>query len=440
MCDIAQKKLVESDLFYKRVKREMIKECKNLEKFSKNLLKVKPEFLTDDQLIKIYNDFEKRTLALRGYAWIPNMVDMGSKSIFDLAEEEIKNQIGDDPKIKEYISKLTTPTKVTYQRQHELNLYKIQFKIQQSKDKNWTKNKIISQLIDAHVKKFGWLSYYYIGPGWNKSDIIKILKNNLRLIKNPQEKIKEIYDYKEKIEKEKKILKGKLKLKKETLLLLDKIAAMIFLKAYRKEFLIYSNYCFEPILKEIGRRLKFSLSEVRFITLKEIQKYLFNKNLLTSKIRKEIKKRFKVGCISVAQKDKIKILSLKKGKEIIKLIKKSEKETEIKPAQIKGSCAYPGRAKGIARIINLRQEVKKIKKGEILVSRATNPDLNIAMQKAAAFVTDEGGITCHAAIVAREMKKPCVIGTKNVTKLIKDGDLIEVDATNGTVVILEKAK
>ena len=60
-----------------------------------------------------------------------------------------------------------------------------------------------------------------------------------------------------------------------------------------------------------------------------------------------------------------------------------------------------------------------------------------AMEKAAAFVTDEGGITCHAAIVAREMKKPCIIGTKIATKVLKDGDLVEVDAEKGIVRILK---
>ncbi len=63
----------------------------------------------------------------------------------------------------------------------------------------------------------------------------------------------------------------------------------------------------------------------------------------------------------------------------------------------------------------------------------TTPDFLPAMERAAAFVTEEGGITCHAAIVAREMKKPCVIGTKIATKVFKDGDRVEVDATKGVV-------
>jgi pyruvate,water dikinase len=63
----------------------------------------------------------------------------------------------------------------------------------------------------------------------------------------------------------------------------------------------------------------------------------------------------------------------------------------------------------------------------------TFPSMIMAMERAAAFVTDEGGILCHAAIIAREMKKPCVIATKNATKAFKDGDLIEVDANTGIV-------
>jgi pyruvate,water dikinase len=63
----------------------------------------------------------------------------------------------------------------------------------------------------------------------------------------------------------------------------------------------------------------------------------------------------------------------------------------------------------------------------------TDPHYLPIMKKAAAFVTDEGGLLCHAAIVARELKKPCVISTKVATKIFKDGDLVEVDANRGII-------
>ena len=67
----------------------------------------------------------------------------------------------------------------------------------------------------------------------------------------------------------------------------------------------------------------------------------------------------------------------------------------------------------------------------------TRPEYLPAMKKAAAFITDEGGITCHAAIIAREMKKPCIIGTKIATQVLKDGDMVEVKANHGLVIILK---
>lgn len=87
----------------------------------------------------------------------------------------------------------------------------------------------------------------------------------------------------------------------------------------------------------------------------------------------------------------------------------------------------------MVKIVLKSEDIGKVRDGDILVSSMTRPEMIMAMKKAAAFVTDEGGITSHAAIIAREMKKPCIIGTKIATQVLKDGDLIEVDADNGIV-------
>jgi phosphohistidine swiveling domain-containing protein len=80
-----------------------------------------------------------------------------------------------------------------------------------------------------------------------------------------------------------------------------------------------------------------------------------------------------------------------------------------------------------------------MEEGEILVAGMTRPEYVPLMKKAKAIITNEGGITSHAAIIAREMKKPCIIGTKVATRVLHDGDLVEVDADNGVVRILERA-
>ena len=95
--------------------------------------------------------------------------------------------------------------------------------------------------------------------------------------------------------------------------------------------------------------------------------------------------------------------------------------------------AYKGKVRGKVKIVYTTKDISKVQKEDILVTVMTFPHFIAAMEKAAAFVTDEGGILCHAAIVAREMKKPCIIGTKIATKILKDGDLVEVDAEKGIV-------
>ena len=87
-------------------------------------------------------------------------------------------------------------------------------------------------------------------------------------------------------------------------------------------------------------------------------------------------------------------------------------------------------------IVHNAGELNKVNDNDILVTGMTTPDYLPALRKAAAFVTDEGGVTCHAAIVARELKKPCIVGTKRATQLLKDGELVEVDANSGIVRIL----
>ncbi len=95
--------------------------------------------------------------------------------------------------------------------------------------------------------------------------------------------------------------------------------------------------------------------------------------------------------------------------------------------------------RGYAKVILSPQDVSKFLEGDILVASETTPNFVPLMKKALAIVTETGGITSHAAIISRELRKPCVIGTKIATQAIKDGDLLEIDTGSGTITILQKA-
>ncbi|WP_138159135.1 phosphoenolpyruvate synthase [Peptoniphilus catoniae] len=117
----------------------------------------------------------------------------------------------------------------------------------------------------------------------------------------------------------------------------------------------------------------------------------------------------------------------------ITTIKDEEEKKEVLTTLVKGLPASPGIGRGKVKLIKDVSEINLVEEGDILVTEMTNPDMVPAMRKAAGVVTDEGGRTCHAAIVSRELQIPCIVGSKNATKVLKNGKFVTVDATRGIV-------
>ena len=99
----------------------------------------------------------------------------------------------------------------------------------------------------------------------------------------------------------------------------------------------------------------------------------------------------------------------------------------------RGLPAAPGTALGAVRVLLTPAEGGRLRDGEVLVAPMTNPDWLPTMRRAAALVTDTGGMTCHAAIVARELGVPCIVGARTATTDLKDGVVVTVDGTHGRV-------
>lgn len=121
------------------------------------------------------------------------------------------------------------------------------------------------------------------------------------------------------------------------------------------------------------------------------------------------------------------------SRPITTLGKKTKGEELSGKVILQGQSASPGIGVGTVKIINSMADLPKIRKKDILVTEMTNPDMVVAMQKSSAIVTDEGGMTSHAAIVSREMGIPCIVGTETATKVLKDGMKITVDGSSGKV-------
>lgn len=117
----------------------------------------------------------------------------------------------------------------------------------------------------------------------------------------------------------------------------------------------------------------------------------------------------------------------------LKKEKKEETTQKLGGIILEGLGASPGVAGGKVKIVKDMKEINKVEKGDVLVAKMTSPDYVPAMEKASAIVTDEGGLTSHAAIVSREMGVPCIVGTEKATKTLQENQLITVDGSTGKV-------
>lgn len=130
---------------------------------------------------------------------------------------------------------------------------------------------------------------------------------------------------------------------------------------------------------------------------------------------------------------KMQVLSSKDADQVNKAISEDYEKYLKTIKEVKGLGVSQGLARGRVRLITDLSQLRDCKKDDVLVTTMTRPQYNTFIKKVKAIVTDEGGLLCHASMLAREFGMPCVVGTKNATKLLKNGDLIEVNADKGTV-------
>ena len=295
-------------------------------------------------------------------------------------------------------------------------------------------NKKIALKLKQHTDNFGFLGYGMVGPAWNQEYFIDILSSLIRQKIDPRKALEEIYNNRLILEKRQQILARKLKIDREHLGVFKFARDLVFTKGARKDAMFYALFVLENLYREVGRRYYLSLRQVRYLNPSELLQLLRQGKFSAETLNE----RYAFSIFYSGIEPKVaSFLTGAKAKNFIarlNIIKEEIGDVKI----LAGDCASPGRARGQAKIINVVADMAKMNPGDILISIATTPDLVPAIKKAAAIVTDVGGITCHAAIISRELGIPCVVGTKIATKIIKDGTIIDVDATHGKVDLIGK--
>ena len=206
-----------------------------------------------------------------------------------------------------------------------------------------------------------------------------------------------------------------------------------YLRNRRVEAWFNADYGASSIYAEVARRAHFNPNWIMEVTVPEMMAALQGQSLPT---KIEMQKRLK-NYAMVVRKGKTRLITDPKQ---IRILEHTFSVAVTHSDVIHGSMAcLGGIIRGRAKVCLDKGEIGKVKRGDILVTQFTTPDFVPAMERAAAIVADQGGVSSHAAIVSRELGVPCVIATQNGTRIIHDNDLLEIDARKGIVRIIKRA-
>lgn len=306
------------------------------------------------------------------------------------------------------LQKVLVPSKDTYFTRERKSLEKI---------KRYLDSPRLQTMIKKHIDTFGFTAVVFgIGKPLDECTLLERLKSKFSVERDDKKRAQKIL---KRLLPHRKVYE-RVKLAQE----------LMFWKNQRLDILFRCDYLMMPLFTKIANLMGITYREFLYLTYVEIREWFKNKSVPAKSI---LKKRMQWYALYLKD-GKISLYLNKKDYPVVKDDTKTKVISDSKV--LKGNIAYKGKVKGKVKLVFGAEDIKKIEKGDILVAKMTRPEMIVGLEEAAAFITDEGGMLSHAAIVAREMRKPCIVGTKVGTKVLKDGDYVEVDANKGIIKII----
>ena len=392
---------------------------------------------TPEKLIALLEGFAERQRTLYAYGVLLPVLDFGNYSFVERNLKDVLSRKIAKHDIARYYHILTEPRFFSFAQEQEVALLKLMVKYYSPKWKRAVLARDYGRLQDIepafcaalrkHAKKYAWVYYVYMGPAFGPEQYLDFVREHLRSGIVPTKILNAVVQKKEQTERERKKCIASIDASPFEKEILRLAGIMVWAKPRRKDYQSKSYYHAETLMREIGRRTHLSLDQARSTPFAELKKAMLEKRAADADLANSCKD------FHVCLPNDNGTITILAGSEAAKFGQKFTVREWLSRKKIFGSTAYPGKAQGTVRVINAAQDIHKMKHGDILVSVATTPAIVSAMKKAAAIVSDEGGLTCHASIVSRELEIPCVVGTGVATQSLKDGDTVEVDASKGTV-------
>ncbi len=285
------------------------------------------------------------------------------------------------------------------------------------------------KLIRKYMHRFSFIPVNFNEEPWSVADIEKQIRDLMRHSCAQQLKILQ-HDHLQRVQEQKTLLRT---IRNPKIRQLAKVLqAGTSLNEYRKYIFCRASLAYRPFFASVAKEHGLSSwKDLWKLTPTEVSALAFQK------------KRSALANLSKREWSTLKPSTSADGFQVttkgISSFIKAVRATASKTGQssnvqvLKGMAANSGKVQGRVCVVLGREDFGKFRDGNILVAVMTSVDYVPLMQRAAAFVTDEGGITSHASILSREINKPCIIGTRYATKVLKDRDMVEVDAEKGIV-------
>lgn len=423
------------------VNKNIIIESDKLRAFCETIPQENLDKLSNDELWHFYKKHNDVHSEYYTWGWIPVAADMFHNNLTTKVKAYLA-EIGVPTNLcNTHLVTLTQPTEKSLIAIEQEELLKIAQKIEQDNElvemfkKNDPKDittklpEELKNMLEAHRKKYFYTKHLWVSGEYSVQDYIGQLKEIVSSDISATTSLQKIEKEIEETKGERAKLMDEFEISEEWRTVLDEYGNFMVTKIYRRYAQLLAVHHMSAILKEMARRNNITEMQVRFMRPQEIEGMLKGESVDEAELLKRTE-----HCIYYAEKGHEGIFIEKKAEEISKTL---EREIDTDVTELRGETGCVGCATGKVKIIIRASDMDKMEEGDILVSIATDPDIVPAMKKAAAIVTEQGGVTSHAAIVARELNIPCVIGTKIATKVLKDGMRVMVDATQGIVTIEE---
>ncbi len=283
---------------------------------------------------------------------------------------------------------------------------------------------VIKHAQEYHWLNNTWADIFCLDKDYFSKLIKKDFKKDIKVI---DRQIRDLREYGSRTKNKMKKLIDKYEIPSEMINILELFSVMSDWRDIRKGQMMKINSFAEDFLQELKERSKIEKRYLLYLDPYEVSSIRHLKGLEDG-----LKKRGKC-CLHYLERIKTKWFTEKQALKFYNLLQNKIIQSE----EVKGVTACRGKASGRIKIIISLDDFFKMKTGDILVTQMTRPEYLPVIKKAGAIITDEGGITCHAAIISRELGIPCVIGTQIATSVLKDGQLVEVDADKGVVKVIK---